>query len=81
MLAKAGNRQVDAAQVPSLPIQQSYVNASAIVRPMMTYGALVWAHRIGKVHRKGLEQVQRMCLLAMPHPMRSTPTKGMEAIV
>ena len=48
---------------------------------MMAYGSLVWAHSLGKTHRKGLEQVQRMCLLAMAHPMRSTPTRAMEAVV
>ena len=52
----------------------------AIVRPMVMYGAIVWAHKIGTTQQKGLERLQRLCLLPMAHPMRSTPTKAMEAI-
>ena len=53
----------------------------AIVRPQITYGSLVWAHRIKLHHRTKLDSVQRMALVSVFQPMRSTPTAGMEAIL
>jgi len=51
---------------------------SAMVRPVIAYGGLIWAHAINKTQKCKLEQLQRKCLLAMTHSMRSTPTQGME---
>ncbi len=49
-----------------------------IVRPRITYGAIVWA-KVASNHKKQLDRVQRLGLLAMAHVRRSTPTAGMEA--
>jgi ribonuclease HI len=52
---------------------------TAMVRPVISYGGIVWAHALDeKGKRERLERLQRMILLAMTHAMRSTPTKGME---
>ena len=54
---------------------------NSIVKPQITYGALVWANKINKTLRKKLDSVQRLALLGCTHAMRSTPTAGMEAIL
>ena len=53
----------------------------AMVRPKLVYGSLVWASKLTRAQRHKLQRLQRLALLSMTHPMRSTPTKGMEAIV
>ena len=53
----------------------------AIIRPQISYGSVVWAHRLKQEHRTGLDSVQRQSLLSLAHSMRSTPTAGMEAIL
>lgn len=53
----------------------------AIVKPTITYGCLVWAHTLTKDQCQALQSIQRRVLLAITHAMRSTPTKGMEAIL
>ena len=52
---------------------------NSIVKPQISYGALVWANKINKTLRKKLDSVQRAALLSCTHSMRSTPTAGMEA--
>jgi ribonuclease HI len=53
----------------------------AMVRPIVTYGALVWAKSIIKTTKKSLDRLQRLTLLSISHAMRSTPTAGMEVIL
>ncbi len=51
---------------------------TGIVRPRITYGAIVWA-KAASNHKKQLDRIQRLGLLAMAHVRQSTPTSGMEA--
>ncbi len=53
----------------------------AIVRPKMTYGAVVWAHNLNLSAQKHLIKVQRLALLMITQPLRSTPTAGLEVIM
>ena len=53
----------------------------AIIRPKMTYGALVWANHLTKGLQDRIQQVQRLAMLAMTHPLRSTPTLGLEVML
>ena len=53
----------------------------AIIRPQISYGSLVWAHKLNFGHKANLRSVQRQALLPLAHVMRSTPTAGMEAIL
>ena len=50
---------------------------TAMARPTITYGALVWAPSITQTAVKAFSKVQRLTLLGMSHAMRSTV--GMEA--
>jgi len=51
---------------------------SAIVRPALTYGSLVWGHRIGQSKR--LDGLNRLALRGLA-PMRDkTPTAGLEVL-
>ena len=50
----------------------------AIVRPKLCYGSLVWANNLSGGAKKTMRKVQRLALLAATHPLRSTPSKGME---
>ena len=55
---------------------------TSIVRPIVTYGAVVWAHSTErKTITKKLEKVQRLACLMITGGMKSTPTKGMETIL
>ena len=54
---------------------------TAMVRPMISYGALIWAPVITKTAAGSFSKLQRLTLLAMSHAMRSTPTAGMEAML
>ncbi len=49
-----------------------------IVRPKITYGAVVWAAHINKSNRNRLEKVQRLAALSVSQPLRSAPTAGLE---
>ena len=54
---------------------------TGIVRPAITYGALVWAKGCETEHfRKELQRINRLALLSMGHFRRSTPTAGLEVI-
>ena len=53
----------------------------AIVRPMISYGAMVWLRLLNsKKVRKKLESLQRLALMSMGHFRKSTPTAGLEVI-
>ncbi len=51
---------------------------TTIIRPRLTYGSVVWAHRATTTTVNSLVKVQRKALVAATHCMRSTPTKAME---
>ena len=53
----------------------------AIVRPKLTYGSIVWAHDIKELDKLKLQKVQRLALLSILRPLRSTPTAGMEVLM
>ena len=52
----------------------------AIVRPMITYGSVVWAHKI-PVTYPPLQRIQRLALLSMGQFLKSTPTAGLEVLL
>jgi len=51
---------------------------TAIVRPMITHGSLVWAKNPQDNHKKKMRSLQRLALLSMTNSMRSTPSVGLE---
>ena len=53
---------------------------TAIARPIMTYAAYVWSHRISFCKRRQLEKVQRLGLLLMTGAYPSSPTATLEII-
>jgi hypothetical protein len=55
---------------------------TAIIRPMLTYGAVVWGPKAQQttVIRK-LEQIQRIACLYTTGAMKTTPTRAMEVIL
>ena len=54
---------------------------TGVVRPVLTYGCLVWGTFIEKPWAvQAMRKVQRLALLAMGHFRRSTPTAGLEVI-
>jgi len=53
----------------------------AIIRPRLCYGAVIWAHNLMAIHITMLQKVQRLALLAMLRPLRSTPTEAMEVLI
>ena len=53
---------------------------TAIARPKVTYGSLVWAHSLNKTLVNKLKQMQRKILIAISGALRSTPTEAMEVI-
>ena len=52
---------------------------TTVIRPILTYGCLVWAQRAPTFLTK-LQKLQRLALVAMTGCMRSTPTLGLEVI-
>ena len=54
----------------------------AVCRPLLTYGAFIWAPELlpFKYFKKACAQVQRLALLLIAPVRRSTPTQGMELI-
>ncbi len=63
---------------PSLYLTRGVL--TGIVLSKITYGAMVWVGKAAN-HKKHLDKVQRLGLLAMAHVQRSTPTAGLEAIL
>jgi hypothetical protein len=53
---------------------------TGIVRPMVTYGSVIWAHK-AKDHQKALDRLQRLAMLNITHILRSAPTRGLEVIM
>ena len=52
------------------------------VRPILAYGALVWAHSLDKTNLfLEMQKVQRMACLMITGAMPSTPTAGMETLI
>ncbi len=62
------------------PMRMEWVY-KAIIRPKLTYGAVVWAARLTKGMENHLNKVQRLALLSITQPLRSTPTAGLEALI
>ena len=54
---------------------------TAIVRPTLSYGCLIWAHKIPKTLVDSLRRLQRMCIKLMMPCLRSTPTAGLEVML
>ena len=52
---------------------------TGIIRPMVTYGSLVWAKDIKPIDKK-LDRLQRLAMLLISSCYRSTPTRGLESI-
>ena len=51
-----------------------------VIRPMITYGSMIWAHGLkGKLKNK-LRSLQRLALLMTGHYRNGTPTAGLEVI-
>ncbi len=54
---------------------------TAIVRPKLTYGCIVWGSELGKQQTRRLERIQRLILRLMCSPLRSTGTASLEVIM
>ena len=55
---------------------------TAIVRPQLTYGSIVWVSALAKKHLcKKLNSLQRMACKMITSGIHSTPTMGMEILV
>lgn len=54
---------------------------TALVRPVISYGSIVWSHKLNKIQLMALEKVQRIALLNISSSMRSTPTKAIETVL
>ena len=53
----------------------------AIVRPMISYGSIVWSQAVlVPKAKKALTKLQRLALVSMGHFRQGTPTAGLEAI-
>ncbi len=61
------------------PEKMLWIHKSVII-PKVGYGALVWAHNISGILEHRLNWIQRKSLLAFTHPLRSTPTRGLEVM-
>jgi ribonuclease HI len=53
----------------------------AMIRPVISYGSIVWAHRLNQTLSGKLVKVQRRALLSITSALRSTPTAGMEVVL
>ncbi len=53
----------------------------AIIRPKVTYGAVVWGASLTAGLKTRLTGLQRLVLVAMTQPLRSAPTAGLEAMM
>lgn len=60
----------------------AYWTYTAIVRPILTYGALVWWHSLEKrTYREHIEKVQRTACISVTGALRSTPTEALFAML
>ena len=48
-----------------------------MIRPLISYGAIIWAHRI-KPNNSQLLRLQRLSLLSLGHFPKSIPTRGLD---
>ncbi|QQP42378.1 Uncharacterized protein FKW44_017025, partial [Caligus rogercresseyi] len=55
----------------------------AMIRPIITYGCLIWGHSITakKDGIRKLKSIQRKVFLGMTQTLRSTSTSGLEAVL
>ncbi len=53
----------------------------AIIRPKLCYGAVVWASKITQGDTLRMKKLQRLSLLLITRPLRSTPTAGLEVLL
>ena len=51
---------------------------TGIIRPKLTYGALVWAHNITAKQHKKLKQLNRLACMSLTPTTRSTPQASLE---
>ena len=54
---------------------------TAIIRPILSYGRLIWAHNLNSTRQKLLKGIQRQIFLAATGCMRSTPTATLEVML
>ena len=52
-----------------------------LVKPVVTYGSIVWSTYLSEGNKNRLKSVQRKAMMLMTASMRSTPTDGMEAVL
>ena len=52
-----------------------------VVKPMVTYGSLVWATSLNKTLRNKLNKLQRLALMQCGHFRKSTPETGLDVIL
>ncbi len=62
------------------PLKMDWIH-KAVIRPKIAYGAVVWAHSITKCIERDMTRVQRLAMLSITQPLRSTPTAGMETML
>ena len=54
----------------------------SIVRPILTYGAIVWVISLERIHiNKLLQKVQRTACMMITGAMKSTPTSGIKRLL
>ena len=51
---------------------------TGIIRPKLTYGALVWSHNLTTKQHKKLKQLNRIACLSLTPTTRSTPQDALE---
>jgi len=54
---------------------------TAMVRPVVTYGSVVWSPKITTTMKSRLDRLQKKALRCMTSSMRSTPIAGMEVVL
>ena len=54
---------------------------TAVIRPRISYAAVVWAHAINSTLEKKLDSIQRRSLTAITGCLTSTPTRALEVVV
>ena len=51
---------------------------NCVVKPAITYGALVWATKLTKGIKNKLNKLQRLALTLVSHVRKSTPESGLD---
>lgn len=52
---------------------------TGIIRPMITYGAIVWANK-APLYRTQFARIQRLAMMSLAHFRKGTPTAGLDVI-